>query len=73
MNIARTFFISFVLILGSYFFTRDTNFLVILPLEHLVENIKKVLINPLCAIGMTENMREAKLSNEVDFIEKSLI
>ena len=67
INLIRTFFICFVLVLGSYFFTRDTNYLVILPLENLVEKIKKVLVNPLCAIDMTENIKE------VDFIEKCLI
>lgn len=73
INLIRTFFICFVLVLGSYFFTRDTNHLVILPLENLVEKIKKVLVNPLCAIDMTENVKEAINNNEVDFIEKCLL
>eukprot|EP01035_Chromulina_nebulosa_P020916 gene20916-27110_t len=46
-SICTTIFIIFLLLAGSYFFSRDVNNLVIIPIERMVSLVKKISENPL--------------------------
>ena len=47
LGICRTIFICFVLAGGALFFSKDTNELVIMPIEKMIEKVKKIAKNPL--------------------------
>ena len=50
VSIARTIFICFLLSIGSYFFNRDANVLVLEPIERMIERIKIISKNPLAIV-----------------------
>ena len=49
LNIMRTIFICIVLTLGSIYFTKDSEKLVITPIEKMIEKVKIIARNPLAA------------------------
>lgn len=55
MNMVKTIFISIVLSGGMYCFTKDTNDLVVEPIEKMTRNIKDLSKNPIAAMQNHEN------------------
>ena len=49
LNIFKTLFICVILTLGALFFTKDSEDLVIKPIEKMIEKVKKIAKNPLAA------------------------
>ena len=49
LGIARTFFVCFVLAAGALLFSRDSNELVIAPIEAMIMKVNKIAKNPLKA------------------------
>ena len=49
IGICRTFFVCFVLGIGSIFFTSDANKLVLNPIERMLEKVRFIAKNPLAA------------------------
>jgi nitrate/nitrite-specific signal transduction histidine kinase len=47
LNIAKTVFVCIVLTLGAMIFTNDANELVLIPIERMVERVKRIAKNPL--------------------------
>jgi class 3 adenylate cyclase len=56
-NMYTTLFITFVLVIGTYFFSSDVNKLIIGPIERLVDLVRKISANPL---GVEYKMLGAK-------------
>ena len=56
LNIIKTIFICFVLAGGSICFTKDTNEMVLEPIENMIHKIKQISKNPIEA--MQENEKE---------------
>jgi len=46
-GIFRTIFVCVVLIISSIYFSKDTNELVVRPIEIMLEKVKKIANNPL--------------------------
>jgi len=59
LSIGRTIFICFVLAGGALMFSRDTEKLVIEPIENMIKKVKEIAGNPLSAAR--EEAREAML------------
>ena len=57
LGICRTIFICIILTGGALFFTKDTNDLVIIPIDKMLDKVKKIAKNPLEAAQ--EEEREA--------------
>ena len=49
LNIFKTLFICVILTLGALYFTKDSEDLVIKPIEKMIEKVKKIAKNPLAA------------------------
>lgn len=47
LNILKTIFIVIILGMGAYFFSRDANDLVLLPIERMIKRVKDMAENPL--------------------------
>ena len=47
LSICRTIFICIILTGGALFFTKDTNDLVIIPIDKMLDKVKKIAKNPL--------------------------
>jgi hypothetical protein len=47
LNIAKTIFVCIVLTLAAIFFTKDANELVLIPIERMVEKVKRIAKDPL--------------------------
>jgi hypothetical protein len=47
LNIAKTVFVCIVLALGAIFFTKDANDLVLIPIERMIDRVKRLAKNPL--------------------------
>lgn len=54
LNIVKTIFICFVLTIGSLSFSKDTNDMVLEPIESMISKIKDISINPLEAMQKAE-------------------
>ena len=76
-NIGRTLFVCAVLTLGSIYFTKDAQTMVVDPLERMIEKVKLMTKNPMAAA--TEEINEAgiftymgkdKLNKENEIAEK---
>eukprot|EP00928_Gymnodinium_smaydae_P006338 TRINITY_DN12237_c0_g3_i1.p1 TRINITY_DN12237_c0_g3~~TRINITY_DN12237_c0_g3_i1.p1 ORF type:complete len:1015 (+),score=183.25 TRINITY_DN12237_c0_g3_i1:92-3136(+) len=60
MNIGETFFIALVLALGALLFSRDVDNLVLVPIERMIGQIEVIRRNPLHAVKLGEQQREAE-------------
>jgi hypothetical protein len=49
IGICRTLFICLLLTIGSIFFTKDANTLVLEPIERMIEKVKLIAKNPMMA------------------------
>lgn len=54
LGIVRTIFVCFVLTISSIYFSKDTNDLVVRPIEVMLEKVKKISNNPLEAAQIEE-------------------
>ena len=54
LNIVKTFFICFVLAVGAICFSKDTNEMVLEPIESMVKKIKDISRNPIEAMQKNE-------------------
>lgn len=75
LNMGQTCFICAVLTLGAMLISRDTNRLVLVPIEHMIEKVHRIRDNPLIAMKLGDeefkkaesDMRSAKaLSMTID-------
>ncbi|OMJ86357.1 hypothetical protein SteCoe_12145 [Stentor coeruleus] len=67
MSMLKTFFICFVLTAGSIMFSKDTNELVLEPLENMIRTVKNIAKNPLLAVQEEEKnqvMKESALESK---------
>ena len=64
LSIARTCFICFVLAGGALLFSNDTNKLVIIPIEKMIDKVMSIAKNPLEAAQ--EEEKEAKEYEEMN-------
>ena len=55
LSMVRTVFVSLVLGLAALYFSKDANELVLLPIEHMLEKVKRISKNPLEAAQIEEN------------------
>lgn len=62
-GIVRTIFVCIVLIISSIYFSKDTNDLVVRPIEIMLEKVKKIANNPLEAAQIEE--QEAFLKDQI--------
>ena len=60
LSICRTIFICIILLGGALFFSKDTNELVINPIEKMIEKVKRIAKNPLEA-AQEEEKKAAEL------------
>ena len=54
LGIGRTIFVCIVLTMSSVYFTKDSNDLVVRPIEIMLEKVKKISNNPLEAAQIEE-------------------
>ncbi|OMJ77930.1 hypothetical protein SteCoe_22364 [Stentor coeruleus] len=54
LNVCRTIFICIVLMLGSIYFSKDSEDLVIKPIEKMIEKVKIIAKNPIAAAEIQE-------------------
>jgi hypothetical protein len=47
LNIAKTIFVCIVLTMAAIIFTRDANRLVLIPIERMMDKVKRIAKNPL--------------------------
>jgi hypothetical protein len=47
LNICKTVFVCMVIAFGAIFFTKDANELVLIPIERMVDRVKRIARNPL--------------------------
>lgn len=67
MSMLKTFFICLVLTAGSIMFSKDTNELVLEPLENMIRTVKNIAKNPLLAVQEEEKsqvMKESALESK---------
>ncbi|OMJ86393.1 hypothetical protein SteCoe_12120 [Stentor coeruleus] len=66
LNVCRTIFICIVLTLGSIYFTKDSEDLVIKPIEKMIEKVKIIAKNPIAAAEIQEmsNKREEEENSQ---------
>lgn len=62
INMIKTFFICLVLTIGSVMFSKDTNEIVLEPLENMIRTVKNIAKNPLQAVQ--EEERNAVIKEE---------
>lgn len=63
LGIVRTIFVCAVLTISSVYFSKDTNDLVVRPIEIMLEKVKKISNNPLEAAQIEE--QEAFLKDQI--------
>ncbi len=63
LSILMTIFVCFVLVVSSIYFSKDTNELVVRPIEVMLSKVKKIAANPLEAAQMEE--QEAFLKDQI--------
>jgi hypothetical protein len=88
VGIGRTLFICILLTIGSIYFTKDANVLVLQPIERMIEKVKLIAKNPMLAasedveeagfLGMMdkkekENKKKDDQQYETDLLEKAII
>ena len=66
INMTRTIFVTFILLFGTLFFSRDANELVLHPIERMIEKVNRIAENPLC-------IKELRLANEKDRTQNELV
>lgn len=64
LNICRTIFICIVLALGSIYFSKDSEDLIIKPIEKMIEKIKVIAKNPIAAAEIQHLSKEAQTQPE---------
>ena len=69
MNMLKTFFICLVLSIGSVYFSKDTNQMVLEPLENMIQTVRSIASNPLQAIQ--EEEKQSVLKEEA--IESTIV
>ena len=69
MNMLKTFFICVVLSIGSVYFSKDTNQIVLEPLENMIQTVRSIASNPLQAIQ--EEEKQSVLKEEA--IESTIV
>jgi hypothetical protein len=68
LGILRTIFVCVVLTAGAMYFSKDSNDLVLAPIENMLSKIKRIAANPLEAAQIEENenliMEEIKMKED---------
>lgn len=64
LGLARTTFVIIIMVAGAIFFSKDTNDLVVIPIENMLQKIKRISNNPLEA---------AKMEEEREILEQELM
>lgn len=72
MNILRTIFVSFILSIGSYFFSKDVNDLALRPIERMIIKVNKIASNPLASKNETLIFAKDKMQSETSIIENAI-
>jgi hypothetical protein len=65
LSLCKTVFVCIVLTLGAIFFTKDANELVLIPIERMIDRVKRIARNPLASFQDHE-MDIYKLESEAD-------
>lgn len=65
LNLIKTLFICLILSTSSYFFIRDTNTLVIEPIDSIISKIRTISNNPMEALNAKEDRDYLQEKNEV--------
>ena len=77
LNIGRTIFVCLLLALGSLFFSKDANELVLNPIERIIEKVEKIAKNPLSSKDVLIENNNYNNNNELQMetlqIENSII
>ncbi len=70
LNLIKTLFICVILSLSSYYFIRDTNKLVIEPIDSIISKIRTISNNPMAALNSKEDKDYLKQKNEKNEVRK---
>ena len=73
INMIRTIFVTVTLLLGTLFFSKDANDLVLTPIERMIEKVNKIANNPLAIKEFRLASESGGITNELVLIENSIV
>jgi hypothetical protein len=63
LNICKTIFVCIVIAIGTIYFTKDANELIVIPIERMIDRVKRIAKNPL-SVGENDPTDILKLEKE---------